>query len=336
MAQRYRLIGANGSPYSVKLRAIMRYRRLPFDWVIRTRAVLPEIAHIKPLLVPILQYPEDGSYHLDSTPLAYALEERHPGTRSIMPDDSGHAFLSHLLEDMADEWATKIMFFYRWDRPVDQDYCSRWLAGESQVPAGDAEIEALAKQFRDRQVGRMALVGCDAKNAPLITESFRRILDLLEAYLRSGRYLFGSRPALADFGWFGQLSQLATDPTPMGIMRNTAPRTYQWVWRLDDASGVDGDWLAPTASLPEATLGLLRLCGEIHLPFLKANAAAVAAGREGFSFQACGHTHAQGVFRYQVKCLDWLRQEFDALTGPARKRTEAILAETGCLPALLS
>ena len=122
MTHRYRLIGANGSPYSMKMRAIMRYRRLPFDWVYRT----PEQGEalkgkIKVMLVPILHDPATDEYMIDSTPMAYALEKRHV-ERSILPPDPGLAFLSHLIEDMADEWGTKAMFLQRFEKPMDQMY----------------------------------------------------------------------------------------------------------------------------------------------------------------------------------------------------------------------
>ncbi len=42
---------------------------------------------------------------------------------------------------------------------------------------------------------------------------------------------------------------------------------------LDDASGVEGEWLDAGAPLPEAVIALLTHCGETYLPFLAANRA---------------------------------------------------------------
>ena len=108
----YTLHGLNPSPYSVKMRAILRYRRLPFVWRSTgdPRAITVK-AHLPPV-IPVLAFP-DGRMMNDSTPLAYALEREHPGQRSIIPDDSAHAWLNDLLEDFADEWVTKMMFHYR-------------------------------------------------------------------------------------------------------------------------------------------------------------------------------------------------------------------------------
>lgn len=330
MNKHYRLIGMIGSPYSVKMRALMRYRRLPFHWVQRTTAVLPEVAHIKPQIIPVLQYPEDGSYHLDSTILIYDLEKRHPGERSVIPDDPGHAFLSHLIEDMADEWGTKIMFHYRWYFEADQHYVSEWLAREMMGPVDEETVTSTAKVFRERQVGRMALVGCTEENKPLVEETFLRVIDLLESNLATSDFLFGSRPSLADFGWFGQLYQLTFDPTPMAIMRARAPRTYQWIQRLDDASGMEGEWLDPTAPLPESVIGFLRLAAGVYLPFLKANFDALARGSDTFSITGLDKPYSQGTFKYQVKCLGWLKEELAALSGEPRARVQSTLEETGC------
>ena len=117
MTDRYKLYGGGGSPYSMKMRAVMRYRRLPFDWVLISPILRKELKHEGPPVIPILRLPEDASLLVDSTPLCYLLEERHK-ERSIIPPDPAIAFLSDLLEDMGDEWCTKMMFLYRWRREI--------------------------------------------------------------------------------------------------------------------------------------------------------------------------------------------------------------------------
>ncbi|MDP6344367.1 MAG: glutathione S-transferase C-terminal domain-containing protein [Alphaproteobacteria bacterium] len=333
-AGRYRLFGGLGSPYSNKLRAIMRYRRIPHDWILRTARNRAETEHLRPNLVPILQYPDDGSYHIDSTPLAYELEARHPGQRSIIPDDPGHAFLCHLLEDMADEWLTKAMFHYRWAYAPDIEYASLWIADDAFPDCRGAERQAMARQFAERQISRMPLVGCTPENAPIIEASFHRILALLESRVGVYDYLFGSRPSLADFGIFGQLKPLATDPTPMAIMRREAMRTESWVRQLDDASGIEGEWLAADEDLPDATMGLLRVTADCYLPFLLANAAAAGRGEQTFTTELLGQPYGQATFGYQVKCLAELRRRLAALSGEPLARTRGVLEQAGCWQAL--
>ena len=320
---RYTLYGGLGSPYSMKVRAILRYRRLPHDWVqLGTDGTPNPLEQVKVPVIPVLRFP-DGRHANDSTPLLHELERLHPGERSIVPSDPAQAFLSMLLEDMADEWGTKAMFLYRWLRPRDQKQMSEWLAFDRLAGHGLESILDYAARFRDRQVGRMALVGCTQANAPLVETSADRIMALLEAHITEERYLFGSRPSLADFSWLGQLSQLASDPTPAEHLREKFPFLFRWLMQLDDASGVEGQWRAADAPLPLAITGLLKIAGEVYFPFLEANANAIAAGTSTFRFEAWGMPYEQGVFKYQMKCLADLRTAWRALAAPARAQLEA-------------
>lgn len=325
----YTIYGGLGSPYSMKMRAIMRYRRLPHIWRQMGHGDDKIFQNVKAPVIPVIQYP-DGSWHNDSTPMIYELERLH-SERSVVPTDSAQAFLAFLLEDMADEWGTKAMFHYRWFRERDQKQMSEWLAFDRMGAVGADTIQRFATTFRNRQVGRMALVGCTPENAPLIEDTARRILMLFEAHVTSERFLFGSRPSLADFSWLGQLSQLATDPTPQEMMRAEFPFAYRWLSELDDASGVDGEWRDPSAPLPVIIPGLLKIAGSCYFPFLLANAEAAASGKETFAIKLEGKSYSQGTFKYQVRCLNELRTAYAKLDTSTKAKLEPLLEQTGCL-----
>jgi len=328
----YTIHGGLGSPYSMKMRAIFRYRHIPFVWKQIDMADRTIFAHVKAPVIPIVQFP-DGSWHNDSTPMIYTLERLH-AERSIVPSDPAQHFLAYLLEDMADEWGTKAMFHYRWFRERDQKQMSEWLAFDRLAGHGRATIVKSAEMFRARQVGRMALVGCTQENAPIIEESAKQIMGALEAHVTEERYLFGTRPSLADFGWLGQLSQLAVDPTPDDLMREIAPYTFRWLMNLDDASGIEGEWRDPAAPLSRGVRALLRMAGEIYFPFLLANAKAFEKGEPTFSVSLLGKTYTQGSFRYQQRCLWDLREAYKKLDGAARERLDPILGDAHCLEPL--
>ena len=176
----------------------------------------------------------------------------------------------------------------------------------------------------------MSILGATAENKPLLEASYRRILAAFEPNVGMTNYLFGSRPSLADFAWFGQLSEMATDPTPMRIMRESAPFTDHWVRRLDDASGVDGEWYPREQALSGMAEALLGIAGELYLPFLVANAQAFAKGVERLQISVWGLPYALSPFKYQVKCLDLIRDKFAALGAEHRTVLRPVLERTGC------
>lgn len=320
----YTLYGALGSPYSQKLRAVLRYRRLVHVWK-DGAAAREALGQVRAPVIPVLQYP-DGHFDNDSTPVIYDLEARH-AARRIVPEDPAQAFIAHLLEDFADEWLTKAMFGYRWLAEVDQVQMSRWLAFDNLKGGGLATSQHFAEQFRARQVSRMALVGCTAENFPLIEASTRAVLAALEAHVVDRHCLFGTRPSLAEFGIFGQLSQLGTDPTPQAMMRADYPYTYRWLAHVDDMSGVEGAWEPGFAPVVRE---LVRIAGEVYVPFLRANELAAEAGEATFRMEAMGLPYAQGTFKYQLKCLRELRTRYAMLQGAARTAADAVLG-TGWL-----
>jgi len=326
----YILHGFDPSPYSVKMRAIMRYRRLPFIWHAQGLPRDVAVAAGLPPVIPILEFP-DGRKLNDSTPLAAILEREHPGQRSIVPDDPVQAWLSALIEDFGDEWVTKMMFHYRWYYAADREFAQIWVTASRNPCLPAADRRAMMQSFNDRQVGRMALVGCTEANRPTIEESYRFLLDTLETHVRQFPFLFGTRPSLGDFGLYGQLQILSVDPTPASEMRARAPDVFCWLIRLDDASGVVGTWAPAETPLPATISRLLSHVGQTYLPFLAANARALQEGTDSVEVEILGRRWTQAPFRYQAKCYDALRKSLAALPKPARARLDPILEQADCL-----
>ena len=325
----YTIHGALGSPYSMKMRALLRYRRITHIWSHGSQ--MQQLAAEKglPPVIPIIEYP-DGSFRNDSTPVLYDLEERH-SERKVVPADPAQAFIAHLLEDFADEWLTKAMFGYRWLEEVDQIQMSRWLSFDALKGGGLESSQGMAEVFRDRQVGRMAIVGCTRENFPLIEASTRRVMHALEDHVVNEHWLFGSRPSLAEFGIYGQLSQLGVDPTAQSMMRADYPYTFRWLLHVDDASGIEGEWDEADAPLKSVVQSLLAEVGRVYVPFLLANATAAEAGEKTFRIDVDGMPYEQGTFKFQLKCLADLRSRYAALSDETRGRIDPVLSAANCL-----
>jgi glutathione S-transferase len=329
------MVGAPGSPYSRKLRAVLRYRRIPYVWVQAGSAEARLLPRPKVELLPQLVAPgADGALEArtDSTPLIRELERSHPG-RSVIPSDPVVAFVDALLEDYADEWLTKAMFHYRWAYQRDIAKAAAILPRWRRTDQSESEHEALGKLFAERQIGRLGVVGSSSATARLIEESYVRLLKKLDAHLERSRFVMGARPGASDFALYGQLTQLAGfDPTPAALALELAPRVVAWLDLVEDLSGanVSDDGFVRRDALPEALRGLLAEAGRVYVPFLLANAAALEHGSKRVECLIDGRPWTQQPFPYQAKCLSWLRERYAALSAADRAAADAILEGTGC------
>src|SRR5439155_585749 len=140
----------------------------------------------------------------DSTPVIDALEAPHPGP-SIDPSEPAPAFRSALVEEYADEWDNEPMFHYRWFYEPEQVAAADRIARETMPGATEEALGGACEMIRQRMVPRLSFVGSSEQTNDLIEGSFRRQLAILEVHFAQRRYLFGDRPAFADFGLFAQL-----------------------------------------------------------------------------------------------------------------------------------
>jgi glutathione S-transferase len=322
----YRIFGVELSPYSVKVRSYFRYKGIPHRWVVRSADQMEEFRRYAKLPLVPLVVGADGSSLQDSTPIVEHMEGLFPEP-GIHPSDPVAAFVSALIEEYADEWGNKPMFHYRWTYEADQRSAAERIARESapQMPA--AQLGALAGSIRDRMVPRLAFVGSNAETRDTIEASFRRQAKILEAHLARRPYLFGARPAFADFGAYAQLYQCLSDPTPGAWLRAEAPRVTAWTERMlaPKAEGPFEPWSALEPTLAPLLRDEVAGC---FLPWSDANARALAAGAAELELELEGRPFKQQTQKYHARSLAALRARYASAADGAA--LDALLERTGC------
>jgi glutathione S-transferase len=329
--QPYRIFGSEMSPYSVKVRSYFRYKKIAHEWIVRTTANQAEFSRYARLpLVPLVVTPSEDVLQ-DSTPTIEALEIIYPDS-SIHPADPTLAFLSSLIEEYGDEWGNKIMFHFRWWHEDDQRAAARVLAHSRVISNNESEVASEAKNIRERMISRRYFTGSSAANADLIKTYRDDLIAILEKHLVDRSYLFGQRPAFADFGLAPELYELATDPTGGGVIKTKAPLTLAWCQRMLEPKN-DGDFEEWTTLAP--TLNpLLKNIGQFFLPWTDANATALLKQQDNFKVALDGKFYEQQPQKYHAKSLQKLRLRFGAMED--RSALEKILLEAGCLKWLSS
>ncbi len=329
--------GAVGSPYTRKMLAILRYRRLPHRFLNSLSAEVRALPQPPlPLLPCIYLSQPDVSYFAtsDSSVQLRTLEEL-SAERSILPADPAIALLDRLVEDYADEWVTKLMFYYRWGIAENVENAAEMLVYWN-IGASEEQAEAFKRTFVPRQVGRLSGIVTGSLEAcgPILEASYERLLHVLDERLRRRTFLWGTRPGASDFALQGQLSQLfQVEPTSQRKAREISRRVVAWVDTLDDLSGwqveAGAGWVE-RADLVADDRALFAEIGRTYAPFLLANARALDAGDEQMECSIDGQRYWQKCFRYQGKCLAWLREAHTELSPTDRAFVDEQLGGTGC------
>ena len=364
MTDPIKVFGNVGSPYTQKILSLLRYRNIPYSvsWgdVVQNLSFL-NIKPPKPVLLPTMVFKDDKGCDFcstDTTPIIRYLEELYK-EKSVIPPSPVLSFLNYLLEDFADEWTTKYMFHYRWYFNEDADNAKKMLVLQHKIDIDDKSLNQFGDIIADRQINRLWVVGSNDDTAKLIDESYKRYLSLMEKHLALLPFMFGQRPSSSDFGLYGQLTQLVGfDPTPRNIAYKQSPRTVSWVTIMSDLSGLHDSggigeffgvqsnessntnklnyfkdynygWL-DIDNIPNSLIEIFNEVGKVYIPCLIANAKAYENGDEVWETSIDGEIWKQKTFPYQVKCLNWIKDEFNKLSLDDKKITLNLISGSGC------
>ena len=369
MSDSIKVFGNVGSPYTQKILALLRYRNIPYtvSWgdVVQNLSLL-DIDPPKPVLLPTMVFSNGDKIiagnnkkiaKTDTTPIIRELEDIYE-SKSVIPLSPVLNFLNYLLEDFADEWTTKYMFHYRWYFDEDAENAKKMLVLQHKINIDDESMKQFSDIIANRQINRLWVVGSNSDTANLIDQSYKRYLSLMEKHLKYLPFMFGQRPSSSDFALYGQLTQLVGfDPTPRNIAYKISPRTVSWVNIMSDLSGLhdtggigeffgvqnkeadnnklnyfennDNGWI-DNDEIPDSLIELFNEVGKVYIPCLIANAKAFENGDDIWETSIDGSIWKQKTFPYQVKCLKWIKDEFNKLSADNKKLTLRLLAGSGC------
>ncbi|MGI9326544.1 MAG: glutathione S-transferase family protein [Pseudomonadales bacterium] len=322
------LYGAEFSYFTGKLEGVIRYMELPYKRL--PGGPTGDAARATGIYqVPALQL-ADGRWLTDTTPIIAWLDEHFPDT-AVTPNDPVLAFYSRLLEDYADEWLWRPAMHYRWNYTESAKHLGRVLVDEN---ARDIPIPGFIKRYLVINRQRAVYIKGDGVTSATwnhVEKIYHDSLAHLTKILETRPFLLGTRPSLADFGFFGPMFRhFAQDPTSARIMRETAPAVYEWTARIWNAraSKTGGALLE---QLPDDWGPILDSIGSAFLPYLCANANAWKAGESQYDVDIEGAPYrCIRTSRYRVWCLEELRRHFAELSESQQQLVRTRLETHGC------
>ena len=234
--------------------------------------------------IPILETPE-GWALADTTPILALLDARVPSRRLFPTGPLG--VLVHVVEEVLDEWVARVMVHYRWHYPENTIFVLEEFTGKRLTPE-----EAAAHPVAQWGPRACRATGTEHPAQQKAAESeYLALLEALESQLAETRFALGDRPTAVDAILLGGLhAHTNADPIPD---LSAFPRVVGWAEGGAAAAGEGegvGEW-GEAHAFPESTRfarHVVALGAAQYAPFVRANAAALAAGEKVFEIDTHG------------------------------------------------
>lgn len=279
MDTEYVIYGPPISLFTRKLEAALRFYAAPFRIEPKTAANAAEIeSRSGTHQVPALRTPENWML-ADTTPILALLDTRFPARRLVPSGPLG--VLVHIIEEVIDEWISRVMVHYRWHYIENTQHVARLVSGR-EMSLDEAHEFPLAKW------GHRACraTGTESEHQRQAAEhEYFALLDALEAQLGRTGFALGNRPSAVDTILLGGLrAHINRDPLPDIA---SYARVVAWDERDANAWKGDGELAAFPNSTPFAD-HILSLGKECYAPVALANARALREGHKAFEVTTYG------------------------------------------------
>ena len=328
----YKLFGLEISPYTLKIKSYLNYKRIKYRWIKNPKSKeLHKLAQLP--FIPLL-LTDNNEVLQDSTNIIEKIEPNY-SNNSIYPEDSRLIFISSLLEEYADEWMVKHLFNYRWTYEADQNLASKRIAASS-IPfyirylpiISELALEKTSQDIKNKYSNMASTTyGINDENKELVERSFKRLIDLLENHFSKFSYLFGGRPSMADFGFWGHLYGSWMDITARNFI-NQRPNLVKWLKRMENPR-IEGDFLGWSDMHLTIEPILEKEIASLFLPWSDANYVAHNEKKNAFSVFLEGKSFNQTTQKSHAKSLKELRLKYNEYD--LKESIKPILNNSGCL-----
>lgn len=345
MSRGYSLYGAEVSYFSGKVRAYLRFKRIPFVEYLGDRKAYMEVIlpRVGWPVIPVVITPEDECLQ-DSSDIIDELERRFPAA-PITPATPRQKLASLLLETYGDEWLKLPAMHYRWTK--NRDYAIAAFGALSLPAASREEQVALGEQIAKPFAGALPNLGVTQATGAAIEKSYEGLLAELDAHFAKYEFLFGTRPSIGDFGLIGPLyAHQYLDPASGEIMKEKAPHVVRWVKDMMKPPHPLGGEFLPHDEVPATLMPVLERFAREMIPELVSTAHAlqkwVAENPEGqgenreiprglgqHDFTLEGVTEKRVIYPFELWMLQRPLDCLAALESESKKAAEALLHDIG-------